>query len=116
MESAGQDGLWHGASMRYIGIVGHEAKKFTAQGEEAARACIRRLLSDPLSVMVSGGCHLGGIDIWAEEEADKLGREKVVHKPTKLRWSGAGGFEERNMLIATHSPRRLLAGRGQAGP
>jgi len=57
-----------------IGIVGHETAKFTAETEAKARAIIRHLLDHEGTddVLVSGGCHLGGIDIWAEEEAERF--------------------------------------------
>lgn len=51
--------------------------------------------------MVSGHCHLGGIDIWAEEEADDMGIEKLIFPPKSLRWNG--GYKERNLLIARNS-------------
>lgn len=83
-----------------VGIVGHEAKKFTAETEAKAREIIRSLLS-PDDILVSGGCHLGGIDIWAEEEADKLGLKKEIFLPLKYRWSG--GYRTRNLKIAAAS-------------
>jgi hypothetical protein len=88
-----------GENMR-VGIVGHEAKKFTIETEEKAREIIRSLLS-PNDILVSGGCHLGGIDIWAEEEADKLGLEKEIHLPAIRKWEG--GFKQRNLMIANTS-------------
>lgn len=88
---------------RYIGIVGHESAKFTELGEQRARALIRYLLSLGEHIVVSGGCHLGGIDIWAEEESRAMGREPIVFKPTRLQWSGDGGFEFRNNQIAMKS-------------
>ena len=87
--------------MPHIGIVGHEAAKFTPDTEAAAREIIRMLLESPDAVVVSGHCHLGGIDIWAEEIADALGREKLIFPPKNLRWSG--GYKERNILIAQNS-------------
>jgi hypothetical protein len=87
----------------YIGIVGHEAAKFTADTEAMARSIIRSLLSPPEAVLVSGHCHLGGIDIWAEEEADALGRAKDIFAPKKLVWGGPDGFQSRNLKIATRS-------------
>lgn len=82
------------------GIVGHEAKKFTAATEATAREVIRDILKDS-SLMVSGGCHLGGIDIWAEEEADALSIAKLIHLPKELSW--ANGFKPRNLAIARDS-------------
>lgn len=83
-----------------VGIVGHEAKKFTPETEEKAREIIRSLLL-PGDILVSGGCHLGGIDIWAEEEADKLGLGKMIFLPKTQSWEG--GYRERNLMIASES-------------
>lgn len=86
-----------------LGIVGHAADKFTPTTEKAAKEIIRNLLSTlgPGDALVSGGCHLGGIDIWAEEIADELGLRKIIHHPRKLQWSG--GYRERNLKIAKDS-------------
>lgn len=89
-----------------IGIVGHEGAKFTTQGEVLARAKIREIydyyarLATSLR-LVSGACHLGGIDIWAEEEADKLGIEKLIFPPKTHSWTG--GYKPRNIKIAQTS-------------
>ena len=83
-----------------IGIVGHEKAKFTPVTESSAKKTIRRLLNEG-DILVSGGCHLGGIDIWAEEISDEKGLEKIIHYPEALRWSG--GFRERNLKIAEDS-------------
>lgn len=83
-----------------VGIIGAEAAKFTPETEARAKALIRRMLSGA-DALVSGGCHLGGIDIWAEEEADRLGIPKIVHLPARQTWSG--GYKERNLLIARDS-------------
>ena len=80
-----------------VGIVGSEAAKFTPDTEAKAREVIRRYLK-PGDVVISGGCHLGGIDIWAIEEGRKLGLETVEHKPKTLAWTG--GYKDRNILIA----------------
>lgn len=86
-----------------IGIVGHAADKFTAETERRARAIIREILSPEEAVGVSGGCHLGGVDIWAEEEAAFLGREFTVYAPTSKSWSAPGGYKDRNLSIANKS-------------
>lgn len=86
--------------MSRLGIVGSEAAKFTPETEAKARAEIRTLLR-PGMVVVSGGCHLGGIDIWAVEEAEAAGLAWVEHKPKTLRWEG--GYKQRNLLIASDS-------------
>lgn len=82
-----------------IGIVGHDAAKFTAETEAEARRIIRSLLTKD-DVMVSGHCHLGGIDIWAEEEAAVLGCELRIFKPARKTWLC---YKKRNIEIAKHS-------------
>jgi hypothetical protein len=85
-----------------IGIVGSEAIKFTPETEAKARTIIRQLLAqDGVTHVVSGGCHLGGIDIWAEEEAAALFLDAIVHKPKTLQW--ATGYAPRNRAIARDS-------------
>jgi len=91
-----------------LGIVGHEAKKFTPDTEAIARGHIRRLCHEykdiPLHLtVVSGGCHLGGIDIWAIEEARKLGHCITEHLPRNRQWST--GYKPRNIEIARDSDK-----------
>lgn len=86
--------------MSAIGIVGSEAIKFTAQTEATARQHIRALLEGRQAV-VSGACHLGGIDAWAAEEGRKMGLEVIEFAPQSLQWSG--GYKERNIQIAERS-------------
>lgn len=82
---------------RIIGIVGNEGRKFTAETEEKARKLIQILLTGAQG-MTSGGCHLGGIDIWAEEIADALGIPKIIHLPKYRRWD-PDGYKDRNLRI-----------------
>lgn len=98
-----------------IGIVGSEGAKFTPLGEERAKEWINKLLTGdyrmnpgnppkywgPETTVVSGHCHLGGIDIWAEEIADSLGFSKLIFPPKTLRWEG--GYKQRNLEIAKNS-------------
>lgn len=84
-----------------VGIVGHEGAKFTPVTEAAARVVIRHLLEAEDSVVVSGHCHLGGIDIWAEEEGDKLGRQKKIFPAITYAWEQ--GYKPRNLAIAEFS-------------
>jgi hypothetical protein len=102
-----------------LGIVGAEKAKFTDRMEQEARQLIRGLLrkfaakypcrqdwgtysqQGPTHALVSGGCHLGGIDIWAVEEARALGWRIVEHLPRKRMWSD--GYKERNEKIAQDS-------------
>lgn len=88
-----------------VGIVGGEAAKWTPDRVPEIKALIRTLLS-PGDVLVSGGCHLGGVDIWAEDVAAELGLATSIHKPTRLAWIGGEGhigYRERNIRIATES-------------
>lgn len=90
-----------------IGIVGSEAAKFTLETERKARALIRSLIT-PEDTVISGGCHLGGIDIWAEQEARVVGIPEdriIVYAPTRHTWSGVGGYMDRNLKIARFSDR-----------
>lgn len=88
-----------------IGIVGSEAAKFTAETEAKARAIIRTLLSHSDAILCSGHCHLGGVDIFAEEEAKALGRfdPQYIFPPKTLNWTN--GYRPRNMQIARASDR-----------
>ena len=84
-----------------IGIVGSEAAKFTSETEAVAREMIQDLiLQERASVVVSGGCHLGGIDAWAAEEAAKMGVDVIEHLPKVTAWEG---YKARNILIAEDS-------------
>jgi hypothetical protein len=89
-----------------LGIVGSEAAKFTPRTEQLARIQIRALIAQQLyggqSVTVcSGRCHLGGIDIWAVEEARAMRCPVIEHPPKRLNWSE--GYKPRNMKIAETS-------------
>lgn len=82
-----------------IGIVGSEAKKFTPETEHAAKQLIRKLIADPnVTGVTSGHCHLGGIDIWAEEIAKELRLDLYIYPPKNLNWST--GYKPRNIQIA----------------
>ena len=83
-----------------VGIVGSEAAKFTPETERKAREAIRTILGQA-RVMISGHCHLGGIDIWAEEEADRIGVDAMIFPPFALNWND--GYRPRNLKIAQHS-------------
>lgn len=88
-----------------IGIVGSEGVKFTEKGQLRAKGAILDILKflGPNSddAIVSGGCHLGGIDVWAEELASKLFIKTEIYKPAKLNWSE--GYKPRNLQIAHNS-------------
>lgn len=87
-----------------LGIVGSESAKFTDTTEWLARETIRRLiLSNDVTRVVSGKCHLGGIDIWAIEEAIKLSIEVQEFPAENLNWEY--GYKPRNMCIAQASDK-----------
>lgn len=90
-----------------IGIVGSEGKKFIPETEILARSIIRTILSGhyyqghDVTEMSSGHCHLGGIDIYAEEIAASLNLPMRIFPPKKLTWEG--GYKQRNIEIARAS-------------
>lgn len=90
--------------MKSIGIVGSEGAKFTPETEAQARRIIREIIA-PYDRVVSGGCHLGGIDIWAIEEAKAAGKKTAVYIPKVLSW--AEGYKPRNLLIAQDSDKTV---------
>ncbi len=85
-----------------LGIVGSEGAKFTAATEHQARMIICELLGrnmTKLTCVISGACHLGGIDTWAIEEATKTFRIPTREYPPRERnWSR--GYRLRNIQIA----------------
>lgn len=86
-----------------VAIVGHEAAKFTPETERLARELIRRIIQRPGTIVVSGKCPLGGIDIWAAEEGREAGLEVREYAPEVNRWDppdGRIGFQKRNLQIA----------------
>lgn len=85
-----------------VGIVGAEASKFTIGGALTAQAVIHNLLSRPgVTEVISGGCHLGGVDIWAAQIGRELGLIVTEHLPKRQVWEG--GYKQRNLLIAGQS-------------
>lgn len=84
-----------------VGIVGNEAAKFTEAMELETKRIIRSIIRPGEDSVCSGGCHLGGVDIWAEEIAMELGVPLIIHNPKKHQWTG--GYKDRNLLIARDS-------------
>ena len=85
---------------RRVGIVGNERAKFTVHTAEAARCLIAKLL-DGATAVVSGHCHLGGVDIWAEQTGRAMKLGLIIHRPAELNWQR--GFKPRNIAIARDS-------------
>lgn len=85
-----------------VGIVGSEAAKFTPETEALAREMIRKAIKGKTTV-VSGACHLGGVDVWAMEEAKKMGiSQRIEFAPEKKHWDG---YKARNIQIAERSQK-----------
>jgi hypothetical protein len=90
-----------------IGIVGSEAAKFTPETEAKAKEEIANLIEeglyedDEIPYIVSGECHLGGIDIWAKDIALDCNVGYIGFPPKSHSWSG--GYKERNLQIANES-------------
>lgn len=86
-----------------LGIVGSEAAKFTLQTEMWARSIIAKLIEQyHVSTVVSGACHLGGIDVWAIQEAETVGCKVIECPPAFKTWKS---FKRRNIEIAERSDR-----------
>lgn len=85
-----------------LGIVGSEAAKFTEETEAKAKGRIAGLIIEyHPTLVVSGGCHLGGIDSWAIEIAKRYKIDTKEYLPADLQWST--GYKPRNIEIAEAS-------------
>lgn len=82
-----------------LGIVGVEAAKLTPETEAKAIKTIEELIdAHGATCLVSGECHLGGIDILAREVAKKRGLDFIACPPKDHNWST--GYKPRNQKIA----------------
>jgi hypothetical protein len=85
-----------------VGIVGSEEAKFTPLGKQRAQDLIRGILDQAgVESVVSGGCHLGGIDIWARDVGMELEINVTEFLPKEKSWEK--GYKPRNLLIAQRS-------------
>lgn len=85
-----------------IGIVGSEGAKFTTIGRMQARSVITSLVTRPdVEEVVSGECHLGGVDQWAHEIAVEMEKKFTGFPPATLSWEN--GYKPRNLKIANRS-------------
>lgn len=91
-----------------IGIVGAEAAKFTPETEKKAKDNIRGIILANSSLtkadaVVSGQCHLGGIDLWAVEIARDMGLSVIEYPAHWHTW--VYGYRPRNIKIAKASDK-----------
>ena len=87
----------------WLGIVGSEEIKFSPLGKDRALRLLTTLIIDPKVIgVVSGGCHLGGIDIWAEEIAKINSKSTKIFLPKKQEWTS---YRSRNIQIAKYSDK-----------
>lgn len=87
-----------------LGVVGPEQAKFTPETERLCRDAIRRAIKrHGATTIVSGHCHLGGVDIFAEEIAKDLGLQTLIFEPKQQSWFGSYGYRARNLDIAKNS-------------
>jgi hypothetical protein len=92
-----------------IGIVGNGTDKFTPKGKAEAVAIITDYL-DPHHTLLSGHSPVGGIDIWAEEVAERMGASMDIKTPEVHQWDppGSYGYKARNLDIAHGSELVLV--------
>lgn len=84
-----------------IGIVGSEEAKFTPRGRLLARCAIaERVAHWDADTIVSGECHLGGVDIWAKEFAIQFDLTYIGYRPERRTWTY---YKKRNEKIARTS-------------
>jgi hypothetical protein len=92
--------------MFWLGIVGNAEDKFTKIGQEYARIEILRLIVQTADLLgevgvISGDCHLGGVDQWAREQALRIQIPFKDFPPKIRKWEG--GYKQRNIQIAEES-------------
>ena len=96
----------------HVGIVGSEGLYWTKCQRDLATLKITEILGEYTTpILVSGGCHKGGIDIWAEDVARTLKINKYIFKPQVFQWSSINtldgktlqGYKDRNIKIAEKS-------------
>ncbi len=91
-----------------VGIVGHGANKFTPLGEDRAKILICDILRQARAAkqeicVCSGHSPVGGIDIWAEEQAINWEIPLDIKTPKQRKWDSAYGYKQRNIDIAKDS-------------
>ena len=100
-----------------LGIVGHAAEKFTAETEAKARQAIQQLFTyTKPNLVISGRSPMGGIDVWAIEEAKLAGIDTKEYAPRQHTWDGEYGFKARNLDIAHNSDLVVVIVVGELPP
>lgn len=88
-----------------LGIVGNEAAKFTEETRTRAFAeIVAAIERNGATEVCSGECHLGGVDAWAHEVADRLKIPFTPFPPKNFQWE-PDGYKERNLKIANWSDK-----------
>ena len=86
-----------------FGVVGAEAAKFTVETEMRAKGKLAKLyMTENPKLVISGACHLGGVDIWAIEVAQDMGFAIREYPPRSHQWE-PNGYKQRNLLIAENA-------------
>jgi len=85
-----------------IGIVGNGTDKFTDAGAWRAIDLIQSLVRSA-DVVLSGHSPVGGVDIWAEEQAQFLDIPMDIKIPLQHKWDAPYGYKQRNLDIARES-------------
>jgi hypothetical protein len=96
--------------MLKIAIVGPQEDKWTEELKVKAKMFIEQLLYEQLKIneviVVSGHCPKGGVDIWAEDIAKKLGIDTDIFIPEVNQWDDRYPTEVENPYI----PHKMLIG------
>jgi hypothetical protein len=88
-----------------LGIVGSEESKFTERTKTEALRWIRDSIPSDCTKVISGACHLGGIDTWAIQVAREYGLDTQEYPPEIKKWEG--GYKQRNIAIAENCDRLI---------
>jgi hypothetical protein len=89
------------SQIKTIGIVGAERAKFSASQIFVVRRLIRSLIA-PYDVVVSGACHLGGVDEWAARVGHECGKGVTEFPPKTKSWES---YKARNIEIVMLADR-----------
>jgi len=112
-----------------VAIVGAEESKWTEEQKQKAKESIARIfvncvvfatgLMDQRFIgkgdykyitLVSGHCHRGGVDIWAEHLADELGIPKEIYPAEVHQWNDLRPYGELSDEMGRDDPARTLKG------